>query len=459
MANNKTLFSNLIKPFTSLAGSKKSPITPQPATPTGGFTPPTRPTPLKPMPSGSVSLAPELQTLKEPITPSAITPSATPPTANFQAQLENMRKQATGIQGQLTGMAPTTPTAAPTGETPTTPTAPTITPEVAKAMTDAEKNVAELSKISAGEFSTQEDIDRLIESAQKGIFESGQQAVPLEFITGQQKAIEQRALGLIEPLDRKLARLEAQRTGSLESSKFALERADVKAERERETASDISEKKRQERLEAEDIRRFEEEQEFAEQKFEEEKRQFGIDAALKARGVAIDEATAAREAETAESSESVGKGVDKLNFLEATANKALELAHASGRSGLRKTAEGALIGSTDFTNLESFTNTLRTNVLVLANDPSIKKFFGPQMSEADVKLMTAAGTTLNPVDQDPDVLRDEITRLLDMFNRMKASLEIQTPAEQNPAMAPVGSEFEIGGTKYRKVGENQFEEI
>lgn len=243
MANNnnnkKTLFGNLVSPFKNLIGSNIPPIksinTPATPSPTGmtrvPFAPGMAPSPTTPTPIIPKISAPSItdQKPREDVQPAP---------KNFQEQLDAIQKQAIGIQGQLSDIQqpPTAPSIT-GGEEEKPPTAPpTISPETLKAISDAEKNVAKFSEISAGELSTQEDIDKLIDSARKGIFEAGQQAIPLEFITGQQKAIEQRALGLLEPLERKLARLEAKRLGSLASSEFALEREDKKAEAEREKA-------------------------------------------------------------------------------------------------------------------------------------------------------------------------------------------------------------------------------
>jgi len=118
----------------------------------------------------------------------------------------------------------------------------------------------------------------------------------------------------------------------------------------------------------------------------------------------------------------IQNSLDNLTFLENTAKKATELASASGVSGISKFTGDLLIGDTKYRQLESLTNTLKTNVLSLMTDPSIKKFFGPQMSNADVELMTSAGTTLNPEKQSPSMLKLEIERLTKLFSRMKASI-------------------------------------
>lgn len=109
----------------------------------------------------------------------------------------------------------------------------------------------------------------------------------------------------------------------------------------------------------------------------------------------------------------------QLQFLRDTAAEAIKLSTASGASGISKFIGDKLVGDTKFRQLESLTNTLRTNVLTLMTDPSVKKYFGPQMSEADVRLMTAAGTTLNPDNQSPKQMKAEVERLDNLFKRMQ----------------------------------------
>ena len=117
------------------------------------------------------------------------------------------------------------------------------------------------------------------------------------------------------------------------------------------------------------------------------------------------------------------KALDQIGLVESSLARAKELAGASGRSGARRTVEGILVGSTNYTNLVAETNTLRTNVLTLMTDPTIKKFFGPQMSNADVQLMTSAGTTLNPELQSPENMKAELKRLDDLIARAKSSVK------------------------------------
>lgn len=137
------------------------------------------------------------------------------------------------------------------------------------------------------------------------------------------------------------------------------------------------------------------------------------------------------------------RAADQLTFLRDTAASALTLAGASGRSGARRTFESWFVGSTNYTKLEALTNTLRTNVLTLMTDPDIKKFFGPQMSEADVRLMTAAGTTLNPELQGPKQMTAEIKRLDNLLNRMQTAVSSGLQGGANIITAPDGTQIEL----------------
>ena len=117
----------------------------------------------------------------------------------------------------------------------------------------------------------------------------------------------------------------------------------------------------------------------------------------------------------------------QMTTLMNNVNQAMALANASGPSGLSKAAGDFFIGDTKFRQLEAITNTLKTNMLTLATDPSIKKFFGPQMSNADVELMTSAATTLNPEKQSPAQIKAELERLQGIFNKLGGVGVTQTP--------------------------------
>jgi len=162
-------------------------------------------------------------------------------------------------------------------------------------------------QISPEELSTQADLDKLIEATRKSFADIEDKTIPLQFVTGQLASVERRALNLAEPLERKLARMQAARTSSAEASKFALERADRSVEAVRGEAKDYrteAESRRRFGIEqsgaaagrAQTQRAFEETQRQnqeairqADRKFEEDKRQFGLDYAIKQRQVAVSE--------------------------------------------------------------------------------------------------------------------------------------------------------------------------
>lgn len=126
--------------------------------------------------------------------------------------------------------------------------------------------------------------------------------------------------------------------------------------------------------------------------------------------------------EDKETQQSAEKILVQLDLVDKGLKNSYDFAGASGRSGARKSFDEFFIGSTDYTNLIAETNTVKTNILSLTTDPNIKKFFGPQMSDADVRLMTSAGTTLNPELQSPVKLVEELDRIKDLMARMRKSV-------------------------------------
>lgn len=297
---------------------------------------------------GGMSQAPP-SSFAKPIAPQTIntqlptpTPTATPTAAPTTPTPEQSATQTfttpsgavVDVNGNLITPPPTSEPSpvSPGGgtEAPPTPAAPTISPETQKAVTDAEIAVAEAGKIGAGEIGTQEDIDKLIEATRKGFLNTSNQPIALDFITGQLKAVESRAINLAEPLEAKLSRLQAARTSALASSKFSLERADKRAASEASSATeerrfqterkdvkinqDLAQKNfderqfQSDRTFAENTRQFGEEFALKEKqieqskaaadrsfslsvsKFNEDKRQFGVEAAIDNRKLAIEEA-------------------------------------------------------------------------------------------------------------------------------------------------------------------------
>lgn len=109
---------------------------------------------------------------------------------------------------------------------------------------------------------------------------------------------------------------------------------------------------------------------------------------------------------------------DQLKYVKDTLSKAKDLAGSSGSNTYWESFKEGVAGATDYTDLVSYSNTLRANALTIATDPGIKKFFGPAMSNADVQFMMAAGTSLNPELQSPKAFIDEVVRLEEIMNKL-----------------------------------------
>lgn len=156
--------------------------------------------------------------------------------------------------------------------------------------------------------------------------------------------------------------------------------------------------------------------------------------------------------------EDATKALGQLSFLKKTVESAEKLKAASGQSGLRTKAGDWFVGGTKYRQLENMNNTLRTNILTMMVDPAVKKFFGPQMTNQDVRLMTAGGTTLNVESQTPEQMQEELTRLKDLFQRAEDAVKrgIGEPAGQmstqtNQTPAPQFEGYTLGADgKYYK---------
>lgn len=173
-----------------------------------------------------------------------------------------------------------------------------------------------------------------------------------------------------------------------------------------------------------DTAKTQEETAFIEKKFLEDQRQFGEEIAIKNRAQRLAERKQSFD-ETTKNNELAGdpqQAQAKIDLVSGAIAEATRLSNASGNTGVMGKAGRFLGGADDYTNLTAQTNTIRTNVLSLMTDPSIKKFFGPQMSDADVRLMTSAGTTLNPELQSPEALKAELIRLNELLQRMDAAV-------------------------------------
>jgi len=299
------------------------------------------------------------------------------------------------------------------------PVAPPVPSPYETAVTDAEKAYSTAGQMTPEEEAVQNELDRLNTSFRTGYQGIQDKVIPMEFITGQSASLEKRALNLAEPLETRLARLQAKRMSALETSKFALERADAKLK----TQTD-AEKEKGKLIEGTSFY----DPKTGTFKTAPAKEGATPDGFSLSPGQTRFDANGNPIASVADpnapnSAQSTAKSMDQINLVKSSLDRAKNLAGASGRSGVRKAAESWFIGSTDYTNLVAETNTLRTNVLTLMTDPAIKKFFGPQMSNADVQLMTSAGTTLNPELQSADNMISELARLEDLINRAEKAVQ------------------------------------
>lgn len=100
------------------------------------------------------------------------------------------------------------------------------------------------------------------------------------------------------------------------------------------------------------------------------------------------------------------------------------------------------IGSsvTDKSRLDAYADTISSNMLTMAGDPNIRDFFGPQMSEADVRMMTAAATTLrNTKNLSGEEILTEAKRIDSFLGKYEAAVKARSqPINQSVQYAPDG---------------------
>lgn len=121
------------------------------------------------------------------------------------------------------------------------PALPTLDPSYVKSYETAAKAYEKSLLLSPEELSTQGELDNVIESFKKGYTGIKGKPIPMEFITGQLSALEERAVNLAEPLESKLARLQAQRLASVDASRFSLEHAEKRLTDARTEVKDMRE--------------------------------------------------------------------------------------------------------------------------------------------------------------------------------------------------------------------------
>uniref|UniRef100_A0A6H1ZM06 Uncharacterized protein n=1 Tax=viral metagenome TaxID=1070528 RepID=A0A6H1ZM06_9ZZZZ len=312
-------------------------------------------------------------------------------------------------------------------------------------------------KISPEALSTQEDIDKLLEQAGKidqsrrlGLQATSEQPIAMEFITGQQRAIENRALNEIygvaartEPLERKLGRLQTARTSSLEASKFALDRADKAVALERSTAETA-------RTEAESARRFgvttglttsqQAQQKLeADRKFAEDKRQFGLEYANKQRKVVIKEKEPTTRGADVISPYQVERGRRNLQSVD-------ELLPRVSKKTVGIGSYANLIRGTDAYNFKSDLDMLKSNIafgeLTAMREASKTGGALGQISDRENQLLAAALGSIDP-GQSPEQFTKNLNKIKDSINRWYQAVGTSTSSTGGSTF--VGS----SGTTYK----------
>lgn len=141
-----------------------------------------------------------------------------------------------GVINQPTNpIVPIMPETPPTPPTPPAPNPLFTNPEYEAASEEYQKAIP----LTPEEIANQEAINNLDASIRTGITGEAERPIPLQFITGRQKAIEQRGLNLEVPLQAKAALMQAKRQASLEASKFKLEQASGKLGALREASKPV----------------------------------------------------------------------------------------------------------------------------------------------------------------------------------------------------------------------------
>jgi hypothetical protein len=110
------------------------------------------------------------------------------------------------------------------------------------------------------------------------------------------------------------------------------------------------------------------------------------------------------------------KNRDQLELLTGSIAEARKLVKSGANTQglIGKGFQELMSGTNDRERLDNYINTLKTNALIMMTPADVKKYFGPQMTEADVRNMMSAGSPLNS-SMDSRQLNQEIDRLERLF--------------------------------------------
>ena len=120
-------------------------------------------------------------------------------------------------------------------------------------------------------------------------------------------------------------------------------------------------------------------------------------------------------------SPSTGDSSYQINNLKSALENVQKLKGAAGPSAISRKLGDTFIGNSSFRQLEAYVDTVKTNLLTLVTDPNIKKFFGPQMSNRDVELMTSTASSLDAQRLSPEQIQAEIDKINAFLQKYEAA--------------------------------------
>ena len=101
----------------------------------------------------------------------------------------------------------------------------------------------------------------------------------------------------------------------------------------------------------------------------------------------------------------------QISNLKSALDNVQKLKGAAGPSAISRKLGDVFIGDSSFRQLEAYVDTVKSNLLTLVTDPNIKKFFGPQMSNRDVELMTSTASSLDAQRLSPEQIQAEVDKV------------------------------------------------
>lgn len=101
----------------------------------------------------------------------------------------------------------------------------------------------------------------------------------------------------------------------------------------------------------------------------------------------------------------------QISNLKGALDNVQKLKGAAGPSAISRKLGDVFVGDSSFRQLEAYVDTVKSNLLTLVTDPNIKKFFGPQMSNRDVELMTSTASSLDAQRLSPEQIQVEVDKV------------------------------------------------